>query len=35
MPDSFNLAVVFRMIGLHKFKIITAVVLSLIVATIT
>jgi LPS O-antigen subunit length determinant protein (WzzB/FepE family) len=35
MPDCFNLADVFRMIGLHKFKIITVVVLSLIIASIT
>jgi LPS O-antigen subunit length determinant protein (WzzB/FepE family) len=35
MPDCFILADVFRMIGLHKFKIITVVVLSLIIASIT
>lgn len=35
MPDSFNLADVLRMIGLHKFKIITVVIISLIIASIT
>jgi len=35
MSDSFNLSDVLQMVGLHKFKIITVVVLSLIIASIT